>query len=103
MNTPTGVLTDHKNHNGLDNRKANLRNATHGQNQHNRSPEGATSAFKGVCWNKRAKKWEVRICLNRRTIYLGRFVDEERAARAYDTAARQYHGEFAVINLPEII
>jgi hypothetical protein len=45
-------------------------------------------------------RWCARIKVNYRAIYLGRFSAPEDAARAYDDAARELVGEFAVLNFP---
>lgn len=90
---------DHINGNGLDNRRANLRPATHAQNQRNKGLQSNnTSGFKGVCWDAPRGRWHAKICLNGRTIFLGRFDEAEEAARAYDAAAVRYFGEFARLN-----
>jgi len=38
------------------------------------------------------------IKVNKRNIHIGCFGDEAEAARAYDKAAREYHGDFAATN-----
>lgn len=58
-----------------------------------------TSGFKGVNWNTTAKMWAARIGVGNKRIFLGYFQTAEEAARAYDTAAKQYFGEFARLNL----
>ena len=86
---------DHANGDGLDNRRQNLRPATHGQNQANTGKRpGTTSRFIGVCW--RHGKWVAKI----KNRYLGRFTDEAEAARARDRAATEMYGEFARLNFP---
>lgn len=96
---------DHVNGNGLDNQRANLRPATRSQNYANmQKPKARTatpSRFKGVYWNARDKRWQAQIkrpqTSNR---YLGQFLNEEDAARAYDAALIALHGEYARPNFP---
>jgi len=90
-------------HNGLDNRKANLREATAMQNTWNRKKMRGnfSSRFKGVSWISRFRKWRAKISFGGKTIHLGYFKDEEAAARTYDAKAVQLYGEFAKRNFPE--
>ena len=98
-NTPPNLVCDHINHSGLDNRKTNLRNCTIQQNNANsRSAASASSKYKGVCWNKKRKKWYAYIKKDGVQYNLGCFTCETAAARAYDAAAKRYHGEFAALN-----
>lgn len=91
------ALIDHINHNGLDNRRANLRPASTGQNSANSRPRtGGTSKFKGVYLVTRLNRWASRI----RGKHLGYFDDEVEAAKAYDAAAVEEFGEFAYLNFP---
>ncbi len=90
---------DHQNHNGLDNRRANIRICTQGQNNCNaRKSKLKTSCFRGVSWDTISKKWRSRISVNNKTIFLGRFLSEELAALAHDFAAVRFHREFAIFN-----
>jgi hypothetical protein len=99
MNAPKGMIVDHINRNGLDNRKANLRLATISENCRNRGiRKGASSKFKGVHWCNTRKKWLVGIKLNGHRKHLGSFDNEIKAAKAYDEAAKKYHGQFATLN-----
>ncbi len=103
IQVPKGMLIDHINHNGMDNREANLRAATHSQNMCNRKKlsNAKFSKYKGVSLNKLTHKWVARIGINNKIIHLGSFLNEIDAAKAYDLAARKYHGEFASLNFPE--
>jgi len=101
MNPPPGMMVDHVNHDGLDNRRSNLRNVTTTQNRHNgRKQSRNTSGYKGVCWDKYNSKWHVRIGHNGKTTFLGLFDCKVEAAYAYDEAAKILHGEFAFLNFP---
>jgi hypothetical protein len=99
-NAPDNLVVDHIDHNGLNNRKKNLRLCTFAENCRNlRNIRPKTSRYKGVCWNKKLKKWAAAISCNNKTYHLGYFKNEIKAARAYDKAAKKYHGDFASINL----
>mgnify|MGYP001616685408 CR=1 FL=1 len=99
LKPPSGLETDHKDGNGLNNRRYNLRVATCSQNQQNRRKiRGRTSRFKGVYLRRYNAKWGVAITVKRKTLHLGTFVSETQAAQAYDQAARTHFGEFAHVN-----
>lgn len=94
-----GEQVDHIDGNPLNNRRANLRLATHAQNKRN-SRGWSTSGFKGVTWDKRRRKWKAQIRHNGQNRHLGNFNSRIDAARAYDDAARQLFGPYAALNFP---
>lgn len=100
MNPPAGLFVDHQNHNGLDNRKANLQIVTPAENTYNKRKERGlvSSKYKGVSFRKRLNKWTAYISYRGRRINLGCFDDEIDAAKAYDEAAKELFGRFASLN-----
>jgi hypothetical protein len=60
----------------------------------------AGSKYRGVCWEKRGKKWQAAISCDGKKHNLGCFEDEEEAARAYDRAARAQHGTTGAVEFP---
>ena len=102
MNAPKGLMVDHINHNGLDNRKENLRLATRAENTRysKKSKNKFSSNYKGVHYITKAKRWRAMITFEGKTIYIGQFRDEISAAKAYDRAAKKYFGKFAFLNFP---
>ena len=96
LNAPEKTAVDHKNGDGLDNRRSNLRLATQEQNLWNqRRSRRNTSGFKGVSFHKPKKRWRATITANGRQITIGAFKTKEAAYEAYKQAARILHGEFA--------
>ena len=97
-----GKIVDHINHNGLDNRIANLRIATMRQNNWNARKRrcNCSSKYKGVHRLKSKKKWRARITFNGRSILIGDFDTEKEAGMAYDGMARQLFGDYASLNMP---
>jgi hypothetical protein len=101
LGTPNGLLTDHRDRNGLNNQRSNLRVANYTQNVCNRGMMRTnTSGFIGVFWSDSCKKWKASIENNGTQQHLGVFIDKEDAARAYDASALRLRGEFAVLNFP---
>lgn len=100
---PAGMHVDHRDGDGLNNCRSNLRLATPTQNIANsRLRKPNSSGYRGVSWIKRRSLWQSQVTFHRRAILLGTFVDAEEAARAYDAKARELFGEFARLNFPSI-
>ena len=93
------IETDHKNGDGLDNQRHNIRPATRSQNCMNRkgwSKHGYKGVYKVTNWHK----YGARIQVDGRMLQLGCFDTAEAAAVAYDEAAARYHRDFAKFNFP---
>lgn len=96
LQTSTGEQVDHRDGNGLNNQRSNLRIATHGQQQRNRSlAKNNKAGFKGVQWHTQAKKWRARIWAEGKNQSLGLYDTPEDAHAAYMEAAKSICGEFA--------
>jgi len=99
--TDPKIHCDHRDGNGLNNQKSNLRICTNGENQRNACLRTDNkTGFKGVCFYSREGRFISRISVGKRTFRLGSYLNAEDAARAYDKAAKIYHGEFARLNFP---
>lgn len=94
-----GKETDHKNHNGLDNKRSNIRICTRFQNSLNQlANKNTTSKYKGESWAKKHKKWYAHIKINQKSYHIGNFDNEIDAAKAYDIKAKELFGDFAYTN-----
>ena len=94
-----GLMVDHINMNGIDNRKSNLRLVTKSQNMMNSGVRAnSTSGYKGVCWAKNYNKWVVHIWKDYKQMFIGHFDDIKKAAKAYNVAAKEHHREYAKLN-----
>ncbi len=99
LDTPKGKHTDHKDHNGINNQRKNIRICDYAQNQFNqRKKEGLSSKYKGVNFFKRDKRWYAHITTKGKMRHIGSFKTEEEAARAYNGEAEKFYGEFALLN-----
>lgn len=98
MAAEPGQKVDHRDGDGLNNRRANLRIASHGQNMANTRliRSNNKTGFKGITYRAETGRWIGQIA----GTYLGTFGSAEDAARAYDAAAIEMFGEFAQINFP---
>lgn len=101
--TPPGMVVDHINGDGLDNRKANLRIVSRSQNQANmrkpthRRGKPCRSPYKGTM-PKPNGSWASKITKEGKQHYIGSFPTEIDAAQAYNYAAWRLFGEFAHMN-----
>jgi len=93
-----GLVADHIDGNGLNNQKSNLRVCTNQQNSFNHKRGINKSGYKGVGYVDGLVR--ARICINGKLIHLGMYKNEIEAAKAYDSAAIYYYGEFAKLNFP---
>lgn len=99
MKPPPHMVVDHINGDPLDNRRCNLRICTQRENNFNRRKRlTASSKFKGVTFHKKSRKWQAQIKMDGDLIYLGVFAEERDAAMAYNAAAKEFHGQFAMLN-----
>lgn len=97
-----GQLTDHRDGDGLNCSRENLRISTASGNNRNRGPNRAGACrLKGVSIDRRHRKYRAQIYVAGKRMYLGLYDTEEAAAQAYDAAARLYFGEYARLNFPD--
>lgn len=97
--TDPKILVDHKDHDGLNNQRHNLRPCTKQQNQKNMaSHRDSSSKYVGVGFRPGRGKFRARIW-DGKDICLGHFINEIDAAKAYNEAAIKIHGEFANLNI----
>ena len=104
LKPPSRLVVDHIDHNGLNNRRENLRPCTRRQNNFNQLPRrGGSSKYKGVTRCRRTGIFRAQISRNKKCIHIGRFKKEIDAAKAYDKKAKELFGEFAYLNFPPVI
>lgn len=100
--TDPRIFVDHRDHNTLNNQRENLRLATNGQNNSNKTSRlNSSSRYLGVSRHTGTGKWQAEIRKRKTRLYLGLFTSEEDAAIAYNKAAIELHGEFANLNKPD--
>lgn len=96
-----GVEVDHKDHDGLNNQRENLRLCCHHLNGANRVHPISSSGYRGVSWHKSKKVWQAKARNKNKYVYVGQFDDPREAAIARDKVVAQIYGEFAILNFPE--
>ena len=97
--TDPKIQCDHRDGNGLNNTRSNLRACSQKENLYNhRKYSTNTSGMAGISWHKYARKWNARITVDGKTTSLGYFNSLEAAAEAYNLAAVKVHGDFARLN-----
>jgi len=94
-------IVDHINGKTSDNRIENLRVCTHKENIRNCTLKAKNnkSGYRGVSFDKSRNKWQASIKVDYKSIGLGRFLNKEDAALAYNNFAKKYFGEFARLNI----
>jgi len=96
------IYVDHRDGNGLNNQKSNLRPCTPTQNQHNQQlSKNNKTGFKGVYFSSANNKFVSTIMVNKKALFLGLFTNPIDAALAYDIAAIELHKDFSRLNFPE--
>ena len=95
MKPTNELVVDHRDCDGLNNQRSNLRVCSVAQNAMNQRKKASASKYKGVWLTKGVRKFGASIKIQQKRIYLGCFKTLEDAARAYDIAAKIYFGEFA--------
>jgi hypothetical protein len=99
MSYPQNLEVDHRDHNGLNNQRSNLRICTHAENMRNQNVRATgLSKYKGVTWDNGIGKWKASIMFNYKNYYLGYYDLEIEAAKMYDKKAKEFFGEFAKTN-----
>ncbi len=98
MEAPSGIMVDHKDSDGLNCQRYNMRLATNSQNNANGRRPAGRAGYRGVTFSYGKPVAQIRF--QGKHINLGVFLSPEDAARAYDVAALQRFGEFARLNFP---
>jgi hypothetical protein len=96
---PSSRLVDHRDFDGINNQRRNIRPCSRSQSAMNRRKlAGKSSRYKGVCWNVKDRKWHCNIEVNGRKTYLGSYDVEITAAKTYNRAAKRLFKAFACLN-----
>jgi hypothetical protein len=97
MGSPKGIEIDHKDRNGLNNSRSNLRLANHSQNNANKVHRNKWG-YKGVVYYSNVNKFTASVHKDKVRYFLGYFNTPKEAALAYNVWAKKLHGEFAWLN-----
>jgi hypothetical protein len=98
MDARPGQFVDHRDGDGLNNSRHNLRLCSNAENQQNTAARKGTSGYKGVAWAKGRQKWRMAFNWKGETRFVGYFADEVEAAKAYNRRAGELCGGFARLN-----
>jgi hypothetical protein len=102
LGASSGVVVDHIDGNGLNNKRSNLRLCSNKENvRYQTLSKMNTSGYKGVSIHKQTQKYRAQIRVNNRLMHLGLYTTKEEAAEAYNNAAIVHFGPFAKLNLIE--
>lgn len=91
---------DHRDHDGLNNRRSNLRLCSRALNCANIRRAPAASGYRGVYYQKKDRRWQAQATVNNKTVNLGTFSDPSDAAKARDAYVAGLYGDFAILNFP---
>ena len=92
---PNSIQVDHINHNGLDNRKCNLRPCNNAENNRNKKfSRNPKSGYTGIRYNEKSNSYYVRIMVNKKEISLGVYKNIEDAIQARKEGESKYFKEF---------
>lgn len=97
MKTPSDQMTDHRNGDGLNNQKCNLRNCSRKENQRNKRRMSSlnSSGVRGIFWEKSCNRWRAQISIDNKNKHLGVFKSKEDAQAVYIEASKSIYGEFS--------
>ena len=95
-------IVDHKNFNGLDNRKENLQVVSINVNIHRRNKQANNhTGYIGLSWKPKKKTWEAWVTINKRKIYCGCHKNPMVAAKMRDKVVLDFYHDNAILNFPK--